>query len=289
MNISTMMNFKPKTIDDTFGYISGVEPTSWKLGVQTTAVNQNFIITLENPSSINIDWGDGTNDTYTTAGDLSHTYALSGNHIISITGRLNTVGNIRFDNTTTRSRLKATGVPPGGLNLGGMTEMAFRNTFSGCTGLTLIANDFGRYNTGITSNAYNSTFLNCTGLTSIPRDFGRYNTLITTNAYSYTFQGCTGLTSIPSDFGRYNTRMTSWAYLYTFQNCTGLTSIPNDFGRYNTAITTNAYWYTFYDCTNLDGNAPALWTLYPNVSNGTDCFYNCTFLDNYTSIPTGWK
>lgn len=56
---------------------------------------------------------------------------------------------------------------------------------------------------------------------------------------------------------------------------------------------------TFYLCFNLTGETPKtngieLWKRaglisYPAMTNGLICFYGCTNLANYNSIPTDWK
>jgi len=42
-------------------------------------------------------------------------------------------------------------------------------------------------------------------------------------------------------------------------------------------------------CSLLIGNAPTLWLRDPEPTNHSNCFYNCTNLDNYASIPNDWK
>ena len=69
-----------------------------------------------------------------------------------------------------------------------------------------------------------------------------------------------------------------------FDSAVNLVSIPvediwtniNDFDR------------CFYGCTSLTGNVPELWLRDP-LPSGTDCFYDCTLVDNYVSIPNLWK
>lgn len=52
--------------------------------------NYNFVFGIRNDGgpapSINIDWGDGTDDSYTTTGDKTHNYALAGNYTLLVTG-----------------------------------------------------------------------------------------------------------------------------------------------------------------------------------------------------------
>ena len=77
--------------------------------------------------------------------------------------------------------------------------------------------------------------------------------------------------------------------------CTSLTEIPSDLFKYcNNAI---GFSSTFADCTNLTGKPIELWTRgdnseenkYEGNPDGEGCYYNCTNLDGYESIPTYWR
>jgi hypothetical protein len=88
---------------------------------------------------------------------------------------------------------------------------------------------------------------------------------ITTGDFSYAFYRCFDLVSIPS---------------VLFDNI-NLTNVENIFDM--SPISTPA--------TSLTGNAIDLWntTKWPNIVNHDGAYSNCTTLDNYSSIPTGWK
>ena len=88
--------------------------------------------------------------------------------------------------------------------------------------------------------------------------------------FSYCFYGCTGLTSIPSDLFANNTKVTK--FNYCFFRCTGLTS-----------------------STPLDNDGTPLYNRsegkegYLVVTHHSDCFYGCTLMSDYSSIPRDWK
>ncbi|MDY0347524.1 MAG: BspA family leucine-rich repeat surface protein [Tenuifilaceae bacterium] len=59
-----------------------------------TNLSDGTIITLplRGTVDVTVDWGDGSNDTYTAAGDHNHTYAEEGTYIVKITGTLTQFG-----------------------------------------------------------------------------------------------------------------------------------------------------------------------------------------------------
>lgn len=48
--------------------------------------------------NVNVDWGDGNNDTYTSGGDKNHTYASDGIYTVSISGSLTHFGTQYYSN-----------------------------------------------------------------------------------------------------------------------------------------------------------------------------------------------
>ena len=169
----------------------------------------------------------------------------------------------------------------------------FSETFYGCSGLTSIPETLFKYNTAVTT--FTSTFYACSQLTSIPANLFSNNTAVT--SFSHTFNSCLGLTSIPANLFSNNTAVTS--FYNAFNGCTGLTSIPANLFKYNTAVTD--FMQTFLNCTSLTGNVPTdtdgtpIYNRstpgkegYAIVTSHTDCFYNCTGLTDYSSIPSSW-
>ena len=142
--------------------------------------------------------------------------------------------------------------------------------------------------------SFNSCFNGCTGLTSIPESLFANCPEITD--FSSCFRSCTGLTSIPESLFANNTKVTDFSYC--FWDCTGLTSIPENLFVNCPDVT--YFSSCFYYCTGLTGTTPKdsdggeLWERqgkegYPSSIDGFYCFRNCSGLNNYSSIPSGWK
>ena len=292
------------------------EKRRWEVTVKTTGVNQAFNIVLTGTTiKIVVDWGDGTQGIFTTAGTKTRTYASAGTYIVKILGKLTGTGSVIFYTASgnTSHRIQSTTAITSVRGITSVTNMfrsatalislpenlfknctigvgsAFFSTFYGCTGLTSLPADLFKYNTGISTSAFSRTFYGCTGLTSLPADLFTYCTGISTSAFSSTFYGCTGLTSLPADLFTYCT--VAQTFSMTFRGCTGLTAIPATLFDAQKATATT-FTSCFQTCTNLDGNAPelwnaALWTVPPSAY--ALCFNGCTGLDNYADIPAGWK
>ncbi len=115
---------------------------------------------------------------------------------------------------------------------------------------------------------------------------------------------CTNLRKIASpsknsfaNLQNYESEEEPWVNSLQFKlyACTSLTEIPSDLFKYcNNAI---GFSSTFADCTNLTGKPIELWTRgdnseenkYEGNPDGEGCYYNCTNLDGYESIPTYWR
>ena len=166
--------------------------------------------------------------------------------------------------------------------------------FSGCSQLTSIPENLFSNCTAVTD--FSQTFAGCGGLTSLPENLFISNTAVTN--FSQTFLNCTGLTSIPENLFSNNTAVTNFSY--TFAYCSGLTSIPANLFSNNTAVTD--FRGTFGDCSGLTGNVPTDTDgtpIYNRSGEGKEgyavvpayggCFFNCTGLTDYSSIPSVWK
>ncbi len=259
-------------------------PTAWSLGIETTAINQDFSVTLTGTQAIVIDWGDGNSDTYTTNGTKVHTYADAGVYTLQISGSL-TGGsaNIRFDNSATVHRLKTAG------KIWGITGLASAYyMFKGCTGLTSIpSNIFDRFS--FTSSPFEGTFYG-SGLTAIPAGLFNRQTGITTYAFMSTFRDCLGLTAIPAGLFDKQTGITFYSFTSAFRGCKNITAIP--VGLFDSQkATARSFDYTFQGCSGLTGAAPELWDIaqWTQVATGATCFGSAVNLSNYSSIPTPWK
>lgn len=197
----------------------------------------------------------------------------------------------------------------------------FTNTFNSCSYLTTIPSGLFQYNTGVTT--FYATFSG-SGLTSIPTDLFRYCTSVTN--FEYTFAG-TSFTTIPTDTFRYNTAVTTFSFTFssasitaiptdlfryctsasnfsgTFVSCNSISqAIDGNMFLYNTGVTT--FQATFSGCGNITGSGWGSGAIPETVSgtiiynaehqstppsNTNDCFFNCTNLTSYLSIPVAWR
>lgn len=73
-----------------------------------------------------------------------------------------------------------------------------------------------------------------------------------------------------------------------FRGCGGIESIsPQLFSDVNNPDITG-FDYTFSGCSKMTGMAPTIWQQFTSATR-TSCFSGCTQLDNWDSIPDGWK
>jgi hypothetical protein len=122
-------------------------------------------------------------------------------------------------------------------------------------------------------------FSGCENLVGIV-NFGNMSSLV--NA-SHLFDGCNGVISIPSTLLSRCPNITDLSY--SFVGCTHLEVLPDGLFDNNQLVTT--FDYAFQNNQELTGNAPTLWLRNPEPS-GLYCFYQCTSLSNYASIPESW-
>ena len=142
---------------------------------------------------------------------------------------------------------------------------------------------------------FSNCFGNCSELTSIPSNLFANNPEVTD--FSYCFSNCRGLTSIPSNLFANNPEVTN--FRYCFYNCRGLTSIPSNLFANNTKVTNFSYCLQYCreltSSTPLDNDGTPLYNRsegkegYSVVNSHKRCFYNCTLMSDYSSIPSDWK
>ena len=259
--------------------------------------------------NVDIEWGDGTADTYLTgaspSGDKNHTYSNAGTYIISMSGFVpsfsvnnslairNSINSIiQFGNvglrkldfygcinlTTIPASNNPTMAAAGGYS--GFGEVIDFSFFAANSGLTAIPSDL--FDSAIKVLRFSSAF-QFSKITSIPTQIFQYNTLVTT--FSSCFLACTLLTSVNSLLFQTNTKVVDFAR--TFQNCRALTNVLQ-FAE-NIAVTTfNNVYYMGSTSNALVGTAPTLWTRNP-VPFGVGAFFNCIGLSNFASIPSTFK
>ena len=187
----------------------------------------------------------------------------------------------------------------GQTNLSGKSY-AFKNLFSGCTGLTS-AENLSLPATTLANYCYNQMFYGCTSLTTAPQ---LPATTLAQSCYSSMFQGCTSLTTAPSlpattladtcyhsmFYGCTSlttaptlsaTTLATYCCRNMFSNCTSLTTAPS---LPATTLVDHCYYYMFSGCTSLT-TAPSL----PATTLATYCyqymFNGCTSLTTAPSLP----
>ena len=220
----------------------------------------DFAEYLQSLGTFEVDWGDGTIDTFSYEEDgyngdgFTHEYA-AGTYTITWKSNRVSLSSEYIENGVLYQNLQylylqnCTGLtsPP---DLTGSTSLQYLSLQS-CTGLTSPPDL-----TGLTSLKY-LDLQSCTGLTS-PPDLTGLTSLKYLDLYN-----CTGLTSPPVLTG-----LTSLQYLY-LQNCTGLTSPPDLTGL------TSLQHLDLYNCTGL--------TSPPDLTGLTSLKYlylqNCTGFD----------
>ena len=286
-------------------------PAAWVLTVDTTGPGQSWTVAIAAGIAPNIviAWGDGAVDTYTSLGNKTHTYAVTGRWRPKISGSFTSGGNIRLgSNYLDNFRLKATGVVPLIVGLSNFystfsncTELTslpadlfrhntavstsgFRSTFSGCAKLASLPVDLFRYNTAVSTSGFYGTFSSCTNLATLPVDLFRYNTAVSTSGFVSTFSGCAKLASLPADLFRYNTAVSTSGFMDTFSGCYELASLPADLFRYNTAVSTSGFVSTFAECTNLASLPADLFRYNTECSLFIETFRDCDKLQLRSDI-----
>ena len=104
--------------------------TTWR----TTTANESIIIPTNSAHTYayNVDWGDSVTDATTHNGDASHTYAIAGDYVVSITGAF---PQIYFNNTSAH-RAKIRNIR----QWGNQVWASMQNSFYGAGNLTILGN-----------------------------------------------------------------------------------------------------------------------------------------------------
>lgn len=143
------------------------------------------------------------------------------------------------------------------------------------------------------------TFIKVDTLKNIPSDFfSNCPNVINFDSMSSIFEKCTSIEVIPS--GLFNDCVLVSNFYNAFKDCTSLRIIPTYLFQYCTQV--YDFTNTFYNCTSLVSQCPidsdgepiykrsgAGKSGYRIVYNNDACFFNCTNMSNYSSIPWEWK
>lgn len=260
----------------------------------------------------NVIWGDENTSTQITTFDdaaRAHSYTTAGTYTIQVVGLMESF----YVNNNAAIKLKIIKV-----NSWGETGMFKQLNFEGCQNLSL-PEERGKL---INVESFLRSFSDCK-LTSIPT--GLIDNNIIVEDFSYMFAGC-NMTSIPSGLFDTNISATNFDSAFTaveeltsiptglfdknilvtnfsgtFAVCLSLTSIP--VGLFDKNIAVETFKNTFQLCFLLTGSSRELWlnpsgaanyTLTgPNydtgIPTGQGCYFSCSGLDDYATIPTYWK
>lgn len=257
--------YRNKLVND-YGWLisdgdNNTAPESWSIDIETTGVNKTYSLSLSNPDPIIISWGDGTQNTMTSTGKVSHTYANTGLKNMTIKGACASL-SLAFD-ISDGALVKRIGIMP--------TFTGIENFASVCdkTHINFIPQNIFQYNTGVSSFA--SAFSR-TKIKSVPS--GLFANTNVQNCQAL-FAGCDELTAVsPYVFRTYSEspygQITNFDAC--FNDCTALFSIPAVF--YNQTSATG-FTIVFAGCTNLSTIGRYI---FHNIGENVDfssAFQNC--------------
>ena len=175
----------------------------------------------------------------------------------------------------------------------------FEATFNSCNSLQAIPE--GLFDNCPEVTTFEYTFQKCRNLQTIPE--GLFDKCTKVKNFIWTFANCYNLQAIPEGLFDKCTEVTSFSG--AFWACTNLKTVPEGLFDKNTKV--KDFGYTFYNCKNWIGESP--YTIinedgadtkvhlyersnYPDAftapTSSGDCFYNCTGLTDYSSIPSSW-
>lgn len=267
---------------------SGGKKETWRIRVNTEATTAGekktgipFNLYNQPGVTLEVDWGDGTSDTLTSADyavDDStasvHEYVTAGIYTVQITSSnwrrcfvfvkssydTYTSTNLSLNNATIalywyERTLIETDVLP---------QMNGTQYYDSNTSPTMIYN----------IKSFDFLFERCTKLTYVPSAlFGKNSTI---SSFQGTFLGCTSLASIPGDlFAGVNGKQ----FVQTFEGCFSLTAIPASL--FSTCTRAESFEKCFKACISLTSIPDTLFSTC-NASYFNSCFMYCS---NISTLP----
>ena len=237
------------------GATAGGEPDSgddFVLEIDTTLGDLTFEVPISSiaaSSSVVIDWGDSAQDTHTTTGTKTHTYAQHGVYTIRVSG-----GLTGFGGAITRPELTKC------LSFGKTGLLSLQIAFYGCANLVSVPDSIPITVTNMIGMFYGATSFNQNignwdtsnvtsmthmfyGATSFNQNIGSWDTSNVTNINNMFY----GAESFNQNIGNWDTsNVTSMTYLFY-----GATSFNQDIGSWDTSKV--AYMtYMFYEATKFN-------------------------------------
>ena len=234
--------------------------------ILTTSASRenNYISYLPEITGTNIciDWGDGTQEYFTSANNIPclHRYStnITKDFDIKITGNIEGLSSEKIYMYT------ITGIKQWGISRLKHIDYAFKRQ-----PLKSIADDkFGALQDVTT---FYETFDQCTSLTSIPQ--GLFDKCNNVTCFNYTFHRCTSLTSIPQ--GLFDKCINVTSFYGTFMGCKNLT------GESPYTVIDGVKYHLYERSNNNDYFITPIYRLY--------CFDDCEKLTDYENIPNDWK
>jgi len=302
--------------------------TEWTVAGDVTARTVTLPLYDDGTFNCTVDWGDGTAEStiasYNDANRI-HVYAVDGTYEIEIQGNcpswsFNDAGDklkitdiinwgddsvfggfsYLFNGFYGCINLQSLGT--GVIGISGTGCATFNQSFMGCLLITTITTGLFDLHINVSTNGFAGTFYGWEELTAIPIDLFRYNVLASGRAFVSTFSGCIKLASVPEGLFEYNVLAIKNGFYRTFYGCNKLqlnawifyASGDEDTRFLNQSPDfTSCFERTSF--TGTQGTAPALWdcSFGTGTEVSTDCFggagNSLTSLDNYASIPSGWR
>jgi hypothetical protein len=264
--VTVSLKFQDKIL--TWGGKMLVDNDLARFAITTTTSPQDFTVYLGLPSSLVVDWGDGSSyDTYTTTGNVTHTYATAGSYKIRI--RSGTVGRIAFgEDSCTPTLLTAVDrVISASLGL-----VSAYNMFNGCTNIASWAAGFFNAASANVTN-FNSMFY---GLPTFNEDLSGLDVSNGTT-FAYMLRGCNVFNR---DISGWN--MSKAEYLhYMLYNCY---QFNQNISGWNVSGAIKLH-YMFYNCYAFNQDI-SFWEV-NQVEDFTSMLQNCVSfkqnLENWTA------